>query len=733
MNNLLFIMLTSCVLLHAEQASGQGEDTLPPKHGHILKNVSAEVVDSPSFTSQHIGAAELLDPEPDASETVAGRPHATIAPQGEIALGCWILLDASGSSDPLNRPLQFEWKQLSGPPLKLSLGDAKLWLFLTEPGDYRLTVRAGYNECWSPPAEAKFHVNPGRSALTEQEGRKVVGAGELVHLTGEGWRQIKGTTVELRDEDGGMAFRPVQAGLYLFEALRAGDVPERRGVLVPPGLDAVLGDRRPVAKLPRELQGFVGMPLIVDASMSFDPDGPEETQKLTARWTTVETYRGLEIETLLNLKARMKAQLPGSYKISVNVSDGRLESEPPVSVYVQIQDMPFNADEFMNGEIVGSRSEPFEITGHQDGDVRYKIVTLGLWGNLDRAVQLFPSRCGASLLIDKEVASPDRFESIPLSLEVINGALIHLLDWIARQTDSNYRRKGNNSFWLMRSTGFIKPEKLQAVNIVVDALHSLPDGSDLMAILRPWTQRIIAATPGSSIGFEPSRDAIQAVLPASACARLKEICGALRSPGYGLPPREAPAPRERILRRFLAEKRITLQCTGRRLDYLLRDLSQAAGIATGMDARQFGKELPLVNIEILNAPLRDAVRTIVDAGGFDGCSVEEPAGLWFYRGSRPRPSSELLWDQSVVRDYDLSELLAAITPLSGEVIAYAIQRRIFPATWTDPGATIFYHAPTRKLLVLHAPIAHKRILEFLQDLYQRGEWALGPTNEAFKK
>jgi hypothetical protein len=131
--------------------------------------------------------------------------------------------------------------------------------------------------------------------------------------------------------------------------------------------------------------------------------------------------------------------------------------------------------------------------------------------------------------------------------------------------------------------------------------------------------------------------------------------------------------------------------------------------------------------------LRDAVRTIVDAAGFDGCSAEAPAGLWFYRGAAPYPSSEMLWDQTFVQGYDISRLLAQVAPLSGEAIVYTIQQRIYPESWKDPGALVFFHAPTRKLVVMHGGPAHRRVIDFLYDLRDRTEWALGVVDVGEQK
>jgi hypothetical protein len=103
--------------------------------------------------------------------------------------------------------------------------------------------------------------------------------------------------------------------------------------------------------------------------------------------------------------------------------------------------------------------------------------------------------------------------------------------------------------------------------------------------------------------------------------------------------------------------------------------------------------------------------------------------LWFYRGSEPYPSGELLWDTAVVRAYDLEPILARLPELSGEAIAHHIRQRVFPDSWRD-GAACVYHAPTGKLLVIHGPDAQERVLVRLWDLLLRGEWALGPVISA---
>lgn len=694
----------------------------------------AEVIETIPIPAEKTGAAEVVESNAEPAADRSDQPRVLIAADGEAHLGCWFKLDGSASKDAIDSAaagaaLQFEWKQAAGPLLQLSDLESHspmLWLFLLQPGTYRfaLNVKNGVGAVGTK--ELHFTVQPGRAFLTEAEGRQVVGFGEKVLLPGEGWRQVTGEALDLRQEEEGTVFRPARAGLYIFEAPRAGDIPERRGVVVPPGREPPFGDRRPLAILPKNLIGKAGSPVLIDASLSRDPDGPEETAALKARWISNEKHRGIEIEELPNLRARFKAPRPGTYEVALSVTDGRLWSDPPEKVFIKLEE----AEEGTDPEAV-----PLEtVFERQDvKDIRYAKVKLGLWDNLDRAVQLFPGRCGVALRVDPALCRPETFKKIPLALEVMDCALIHLVDWIGRQTDAVYRREEQVSFWLTRRDAWIKDEALRPAVAPADALCTKPDGSDLMELLKPWTQKIIDGRDGASLTFERDPQSIIGFLPATAAARLKEICKELRQPtGDGLPPPEPPSLSELKLRKALAQKTVTVKEKNCRVDLLLRDLARQAGVAIGMDARQFPKGLPRLNVSIEDAPLRDAIRTIVDLAGFDGCSVEAPDGLWLYRGAMPYPSNELLLDCAQVQAYDISRLLPRIAPMSGELIAHAIQQRIYPDSWSDASVLVFYHTQTRKLLVMHGPAVHRKILEFLWDLAERGEWALGPVDEAKK-
>lgn len=684
--------------------------------------------------SNHACAIEILDASAPAPE---GAPRVSIAIDGDVYLGAWRKIEGriSPPKTPAGDPklLEVRWSQLVGPKLATTaepLDNAELWVFLTKPGNYGFTFRAKNESGWSAPAEIRFAVMSGALEISEKEGLKTAGSGERVVLPGAGWRQIAGPPAVLRLGDGGAAFRPNDAGLYIFEAARLEGMAERRGIRVPAAKDGKAGDRRPTAVLPRNLTGAAGRPVILDGSLSSDPDS-EDMPLVKARWHTPDTSRGAKIEPQAGLHAAFTAERPGTYRVELSLWDGRLESAT-ASVFIEI-----------SAAGAAGKGDPSATDAAKELFLRR--VSLAIWppepdaegvtivpddSGLERAVQLFSARCGVGLAINPSIARPGHFKDFPLALEAANTPLRHLLDGIARQTGTRYRRDADRAVWLVKPKDSMLEEPLEPVAAGVDALHEKPDAADLLMPLMPWLKPMLARD-GTSLTFDNER--LVGMLPKTAGAHLREIAGVLREPVvYGVPALEAPGKDEEGLRKLLGEKTLTRR--GRfRLDHLLRDISQQAGLAIGFDHRLFPKGLPYVKIAYENAPLRQVLRDLVDEAGFDGCSIEPPAGIWFYKGKRPFPSGESLWETAVVRSYDLTPVFAALTPqaaalLNGETISHAIRSRIYPPSWSDPGTLLFYHAGTHKLIVLHAPETQRRVVELLNDICERGEWMLGPSN-----
>lgn len=736
------IRMGGCVLVFAALVanSAQAETTKPQlidlaEGPDALKDLAPRTV------------AEVLDAiTPETNNTGDGTPRVRIAIDGEVYPGSWRKLEGhvtqpEGAAKE-STVSEYEWIQKAGPKTLIPetfFKNAGLWLFLIKPGNYSFTFRAKNEKGWSAAAEVRFVVMQGRPYLSERDGFQRVGSCERVVLPGKGWRQIAGPEAAFRPAEDGMAVRLNDAGLYVFEASRLEDgLTERRGILVPPGKDGVLGDRRPIAILPKTLSGVVGRPVILDGTLSSDLDVADT---LTARWSTPDYKNGATIDVQPGLRAAFKAERAGIFSAVLIVSDGRLDSLP-ATVTIDILPSDGTSDE-NDGAGDGL---PDDLNGVASAkDLLQRRVALAIWppepladgtlvipddSGLQRAVALFTRRCNVALVVDPGIARPGHFNEFPLALEAANTPLRHLLDGIARQTNTRYRRDADRAFFLMKPGDSFRDEKLESVAAGIDALHEKPDASDVMDPLRDYFKTALTRE-GATFTFEADQQALFAMLPRTAAQRMREIVQALREPhGTGIPWPEGPTKAEEKLRQILGEKTITLR--GRyRLDRLLRELGKASGLAMGFDPKTFPGALPYLKINYDGVVLRQVLRDVVADAGFDGCSVEAPAGLWFYKGPRPFPTGELLWDSAEVRAYDLSTMLGGLSPeaslfLTGETIAHQIRSHIYPASWNDPGPLIFYHRMTQKLIIVHAPEAHRKIVDYLNDLRERGPWAFGP-------
>lgn len=640
---------------------------------------------------------------------------------GTAALGFWVALSGERSK---GEPVAFEWKQTAGPPFLLTEAEAsapRVWRLLERPGEYKFELKARNPKGWSPAHPLTFTVKDEPPVVPFDQALMFVGAGESlvdgIFLPGEGWKQVLGPETRLAYDakEKATLFRLLLPGLYLFESTNPGGAAERRGFRVPPGVDEGMGDRRPEARVTLPQDAYLGQRVILDGSLSNDRDG----ETLSARWMSDELARGVSLKPLEGLKAEFMAEREGVYRVRLVVSDGKLASRP-AETFLRVIKLAQPAPE-----------EAPDVP--PDTDPLSRRVTLRCYeSNLDRAVQRFPTDCKVVLRVRQELSPPEKFETLPLDLggEYIPVSL--LLDWIARQTRSSYRRDGVNSVWLLRPDAWSADEELKNEVLAVDALYRSKAGAELMEILRTPFRGMLAERKDAQLLLQPETSKLIAILPLKACQRLREIIAFLRAPkGLGLPAPGLPSSAEFLLRRRLSETSVSFDWRGRRIDWALRDLAEAAGVPAGFDPVVFppGK-LPRLTLKLDRVPLREAVREIVEAAGFDGCQPQNGAGLWFYKGGEPYPSGELLWDLAYVHAYPLDQVLAKLPLLSGEMVAHQVRRKIFPASWDDPAACCRYHAQTGKLLVVHGDAAHQRIIGFLNDMLERGEDALGPVETA---
>lgn len=657
-----------------------------------------------------------------------GRPHALPYLDGKPLVGRWACLSGLNSR-PGKSPIErYEWRQLKGPPLRFfdaQQESPRVWTFLERPGEYHLILRARNAQGWCPFVALEFTVTQDTRPDPSPDLLMPMGLGEKIALSGEGWKQVYGESIEQRRAPDGSetVLRLVKPGLYLFEALHAGDLPMRRGYLLPPDKDGLLGDRRPLAKLPAIQTVSVGQKFTLDGSLSLDPDG----DALTARWLMPET-EGMELLHEKELAATFFPRKAGYFRVQLVVSDGKLDAVG--ECYVTVQDAPEGEPE--PGPAAPEPAAP---------DPWPRDTTVGLFeADLDRAVQLFPSRAGVTLRVASEFLPPEKLNTVPLHLAIRNGPTRLLLDWIARQTGAPYVLETPTAVWLTKIGHTVNPDPVSNVVFAADALYDDGQEAEFLNLLRVCCRGALGGGPEASLTLEPKSKRIIAFLPKSVAERLKEVLLHMRTPkGLGLLPPPPFDDEERWLRAQLGLRTVSLDWEGRRLDLALRDLAERSGFAVGFDPRQFdclkftpdyfARKLPKLTLKRANVPLRQAVRDLCEAAGFDGCQPERGGGLWFYKGKPPYPSGASLRETARVGSYDLSGLLPHFPLLSGEAIAHEVRQRVYPDSWADPFTACVYHKATEKLIVIHGHEAHRGVLRTLYDLAQRGENALGQAPE----
>jgi concanavalin A-like lectin/glucanase superfamily protein/K319-like protein len=175
------------------------------------------VVDEPAIYSRALSDSEI---QTIAFAGPAGKcraPRADAGPDQVVNEGDAVLLDGSGSGDPLDRTLTFHWAQIAGPEVALNLSDTARPLF-TAPFvpvggatlTFQLVVNNGLTD--SAPDEVDVHVkNVNHPPVADAGADEVVGEGTQVTLDGAmsydedgeplgfAWTQTAGPTVILSD------------------------------------------------------------------------------------------------------------------------------------------------------------------------------------------------------------------------------------------------------------------------------------------------------------------------------------------------------------------------------------------------------------------------------------------------------------------------------------------------------------------------------------------------------
>ena len=354
--------------------------------------------------------AELPVQPPRVTPVVSGPdapPLAVVGKGGVVKMGQDIVLDGSGSRDPLGEPLEFFWSQKENqksPLLKRLEPMAEsaprgregpfacpIWRCRpTEPGIYEfvLEVTAGRGDkLRKATAEMTFEVaGPNRAPVAEVFlPEPKVEKGQPVTLDGSRSRDPDGDRLEYTWGPSGKGLRPSKWALQ--EGPRAQFIPDQEGTY---GIQLVVSDgklksepcevsvsvlpanRPPTVRAPALVEGVVGEPLRIEATAS-DPDN----DRIEIAWSVVEP-KNLKLPAEV-LNANPLVFTPSEervYAFSVVASDARGASQPAqvqVAARTRVRDLPPTA--IIEGPRSALVGEKVALSGERSSDPEKKRLT----------------------------------------------------------------------------------------------------------------------------------------------------------------------------------------------------------------------------------------------------------------------------------------------------------------------------------------------------------------------
>jgi len=308
---------------------------------------SAKPAFTPEQTGRYTFALKVSDgkDESDLDEvvvTVLGKntPPVVAAPR-EIAvmLGERVCIEAT-ARDRENDPLTYRWKQLRGPALSLpekALTRSTLEFTPKNAGGYAFEFRAKDRTLESRPVYAKVTVAPRNdkpvARITAPE-KAIVG--ERTDVDGsnsvdpEGGRltyqwSFSGGKAELSAATGRrVSFKPLEKGVFALQlTVTDGTFTSDPATSM---IEAMTLNHRPVANAGDFQTVPLGSRVTLDGGRSVDRDG----DALTYRWRLTAAPAGAAGAELAGRAPAFTPGAPGTYRLALVVSDGKLESKPDV-------------------------------------------------------------------------------------------------------------------------------------------------------------------------------------------------------------------------------------------------------------------------------------------------------------------------------------------------------------------------------------------------------------------
>ena len=276
---------------------------------------------------------------------VNSAPTANAGMDQDVQLGHTVILDGSASVDPDGDELDYVWTRISGPAITLSDAESANPSFdATAEGtiELELVVSDGFVE--SAPDRVTVQVTQFNNAPVADAGEDFqASVGEQVVLDATAsydpddddmifiWTQISGALVELAGSDTATPFfTPTTSGVLQFRVeVSDSRISSQDSVLV------TINDvnQVPVAHAGEDQVVYAGQSVVLDGSLSDDPDGDE----ISFIWSQVEGTR-VSLSAANSFSPSFVPADAGVYIFELKVYDGIDTSSPDTVTITVIKD-----------------------------------------------------------------------------------------------------------------------------------------------------------------------------------------------------------------------------------------------------------------------------------------------------------------------------------------------------------------------------------------------------------
>lgn len=271
-------------------------------------------------------------------------PTAAAGQDRDVHLNERIVLDGSASSDPDGDELTFTWQQTSGPQVSLAdAQSAQAWFDADVEGTLVFELIVSDGEVSSTPDSVSIRVLSVNQAPVADAGDDIeVNVGDMVSLDAGAsydpdddtlsyiWSQVFGAQVDLSDADKATpSFTPTTSGVLEFSVqVSDGQATSTDSVSVTVNNP----NQVPVADAGEDFSSMTGEEVILDGSLSYDPDGDE----LSFYWAQSEGP-SVSLDYPNTFSPSFVPTETGVYVFELKVSDGEDTSKAD-TVTVTIQD-----------------------------------------------------------------------------------------------------------------------------------------------------------------------------------------------------------------------------------------------------------------------------------------------------------------------------------------------------------------------------------------------------------